>query len=65
MKIRMRHDVYRWVGYDNEKYPEISLKKGSYYPIRKKNSIGVYTVRDEKGLSQLVIVPYEGRVYSD
>jgi hypothetical protein len=58
-KIRMRCDIYRWVGFGDEKTPELSLKRGKEYQILRRRSPGVVTVVDEHNLVQLVIVPFE------
>lgn len=62
-KIRMRTDIYRWYTFDSEPWSEISLKKDKSYVVHRKKSTGVYVVQDECNRMQLVIVPYEGRVY--
>ena len=61
VKIKMKVDVYLWIGLE-EKMPYISLKKGKEYTVRNIRSPGIYIVADENSISQLVLVPFEGRV---
>lgn len=62
MKLKMRVDVYRWIGYGNDQRQELSLRAGKIYDIIRQRTPGVATVMDEQSRVQLVILPFEARV---